>query len=192
MTYQDYFTCPRQEVTIDASAVAGPLENWRHSVGHGGINHLPLPDHVAQGTRRLAPRLVRIFIQEFFRIYPEHGRFDWSRLDPYMEALARTGAKIVAAICIKPPPLYPKIDHSIWMPNDVREWQKVIFEMVRRYSVERPLVTHWEVGNETDIGENGGCPYLIPDPKDYFEYYKMTIQPILEAFPGAKVGGPAS
>ncbi len=62
---------------------------------------------------------------------------------------------------------------------------------MRRYSVERPIVTHWEVGNETDIGENGGCPYLIKDPADYGEYYSMTIRPVLEAFPEAKVGGPA-
>jgi hypothetical protein len=35
---------------------------------------------------------IRIFIQEFFQVYPEHGRFDWSRLDRYMDALAKTGA----------------------------------------------------------------------------------------------------
>jgi hypothetical protein len=38
----------------------------------------------------------------------------------------------------------------------------------------------------------GGCPYLIPDPADYGEYYAQTIKPILEVFPEAKVGGPAS
>src|SRR5207248_1078518 len=62
----------------------------------------------------------------------------------------------------------------------------------RRYSVERGIVTHWEVGNETDIGEQGGTPFLIPAPADYAEFYEMTIRPILEAFPEAKVGGPAA
>ena len=143
------------------------------------------------GVRRLRPRLVRIFIQEFFRIYQGSGQFDWSRLDPYMAALAATGAKVVAAITIKPAALYPEIDQAQWRPRDVQEWQRVIAELVRRYSVERPIVTHWEVGNETDIGEHGGCPYLIPDPEDYGEYYAMTIRPILEAYPQARVGGPA-
>ncbi|MFA6109574.1 MAG: hypothetical protein WDA75_12480 [Candidatus Latescibacterota bacterium] len=93
------------EVAIDAGTVLGPLETWRQSVGHGGINPLPLPEKVVRGTARLRSRLVRIFIQEFFRVYPERDRFDWSRLDPYMERLAATGAKVMAAICIKPPPV---------------------------------------------------------------------------------------
>ena len=179
-------------VDIDAGTSVGPLETWRHSFGHGGINSLPLPDKVWQGMARLQPRLIRIFLQEFFQVYPAHGRFDWSKLDPYMDALGRTGARIVAALCIKPKPLYPTIDERQWRPNDVKEWQHVVAEVVRRYSVERPLVSHWEIGNEVDIGENGGCPYLIKEPRDYFDYYRMTIQPILETFPRAKVGGPAN
>jgi len=189
--YQKYFTCPRQAVDVDAAVPAGPLEAWRHGLGQGGVNPSPLPDHVVEAIGRLKPRLIRIFIQEFFDVYPRPGRFDWSRLDPYMDALARTGAKVMAAITIKPPALYPSIDQRIWRPADIAGWQKVVGEMVRRYSVEKPIVTHWEVGNETDIGEQGGCPYLIPDPADYVEYYLMTIRAILEAFPGAKVGGPA-
>ena len=178
-------------ITIGAQDVLGPLELSRHGVGHGGINSLPLPDRVVQGTAALKPQLIRIFIQEFFNIYPDHGRFDWSKLDPYMDALARTGAKVIAAITIKPEPLYPDIDHSIWRPTDVGEWQAVIRALVRRYSVERDIVTHWEIGNEPDIGEDGGSPYLIRDPADYAAYYTMTLHPILEAFPNAKVGGPA-
>ena len=183
---------PVTHVSVDASAPTGPLELWRHALGHGGINSLPLPPRVVAGVRGLRPRLIRIFIQEFFRVYSGGGRFDWGRLDPYMAALAATGAKVVAAITIKPAALYPEIDQAQWRPRDVQEWQRVIAELVRRYSVERPIVTHWEVGNETDIGEHGGCPYLIPDPEDYGEYYAMTIRPILETFPQAQVGGPAA
>jgi len=182
---------PVTNVNIDASPTGQPLEWWRHTLGHGGVNSLPLPDRVVDGAAKLRPRLVRIFLQEFFRIYPEPGRFDWSRLDPYMDSFAATGAKVVAAITIKPEPLYPDIDQAQWRPSDVGEWQNVISQLVRRYSVERPIVTHWEIGNEPDIGENGGCPYLITDPEEYGEYYSMTIRPILETFPEARVGGPA-
>ncbi|MBN1580692.1 MAG: hypothetical protein JXA89_08300 [Anaerolineae bacterium] len=178
-------------IDIDAQTIVGSLETWRHSVGHGGINWLPLPDRVVTGVAKLQPRLIRIFLQEFFAIYPDHGRFDWRRLDPYMAALARTGARVVAAITIKPPVLYPEIDHTIWQPNNVQEWQHVIAELVRRYSVEKPVVTHWEIGNEVDIGESGGSPYLIRNPQAYVGYYTMTVQPILDAFPQARVGGPA-
>jgi xylan 1,4-beta-xylosidase len=179
-------------VHIDTKSCLGPLETWRHTVGQGGINPFPLPERVIEGAVRLRPRLIRVFIQEFFAIYPAPGRFDWHRLDPYMDALARTGARVVAAITIKPKVLYPEIDHARWRPRDIGEWQHVISQLVRRYSVERPIVTHWEIGNEPDIGEDGGSPYLIRDPEAYGEYYTMTIRPILETFPQAKVGGPAS
>jgi hypothetical protein len=184
-------TAPVIDVAVDLAADEGPLELWRHGLGHGGVNPLPLPDRVVRGTAKLKPRLIRIFIQEFFQIYPEHGRFDWIRLDPYMDALDRTGAKVVAAIAIKPRPLFPKIDPAVWRPNDVAQWQRVIAALVRRYSVDRRLVTHWEIGNETDIGEQGGCPYLIPRAADYAAYYRMTAAPILATCPQAKVGGPA-
>jgi hypothetical protein len=87
--------------------------------------------------------------------------------------------------------LYPVVDETIWKPNDVKRWQYIIGEMVKRYSVDNKYVTHWGVGNETNIGEAGGCPYKITDVNDYFEYYKMTIEPILKAYLEAKVGGPS-
>src|SRR5437763_3837506 len=112
---------PQSAVTIDAGQTQGPLELWRHTFGHGGINPHPFPERVIEGVRRLQPRLIRLFLQEFFHIYPEHGRFDWSRLDPYMDAAALTGAKVVAAITFKPPVLFPAVDHARWQPADVGE-----------------------------------------------------------------------
>ena len=58
---------PSTEIRIHAGAALGPLEAWRHSLGHGGINPEPLPDRVVEGARRLEPRLIRVFLQEFFR-----------------------------------------------------------------------------------------------------------------------------
>lgn len=183
---------PRSKVMIDINEKKGSLELWRHSLGDGGINNLPLPDRVAKGVKKLKSRLIRVFIQEYFNIYPDHGEYNWDILDKYMDSLAKTGAKIVASINIKPEVLYPEIDQSIWQPNNVKEWQEVISNLVKRYSIDRQIVTYWEIGNETDIGETGGCPYLIKDPEQYYEYYMMTIKPILEVFPEAKVGGPAN
>lgn len=182
---------PLVSIDIDASPTGEPLELWRHALGHGGVNPLPLPVRVIAGVRKLKPRLIRVFIQEFFTVYRGNGRFDWSRLDPYMDALRETGARIVAAIAIKPKALFPATDQAQWRPANVDEWQRVIAALARRYSVERPLVTHWEIGNEPDIGEHGGCPYLITDPEQYGEYYSMTVRPILDVCPQARVGGPA-
>ncbi len=179
-------------VNVDAGAPTGPLEAWRQGLGHGGINSLPLPETVVGGVARLRPRLIRIFIQEFFRVYPDHGCYDWTRLDPYMAALQRTGARVMAALCIKPPPLYPTVNESVWRPTDLGEWQHLVATMVHRYSVAQPIVTHWEIGNEVDIGENGGSPYLITAGADYAEYYASTVEAVRRAYPQARVGGPAA
>lgn len=183
---------PVCEVRVDAGSVGGPLELWRHSVGHGGIHPRPLSLRVQRGLRKLSPRLVRVFLQEFFRPCPAPGQFDWQRLDDYLDSFAATGARVVAAITLKPAALFPIADQRVWRPSSVEAWQALIRALVDRYSVRRSLVTHWEIGNETDIGEAGGCPYLIPDPESYVEYYRMTVQPIVEAFPAARVGGPAA
>ncbi len=186
-----YATLPCETVNIDAGTPCGPFEWWRHTIGHGGVNSLPLPERVIAGAEKLRPRLLRTFIQQYHDIYPAHGTFNWSLLDRYMESLAATGAKVVAAITIKPEPLFPRIDQAVWQPTDLAEWQGVIAALVQRYSVERPIVTYWEVGNETDIGEWGGCPFLVNDADSYFEYYRTMVAPIRKTFPAARVGGPA-
>jgi hypothetical protein len=180
------------DVFVDAGERLRAFEWWRHALSHGGINTKPLPERVVRGLAKLRPRMIRVFIQEHFCVYPESGRFDWSILDPYMHSLTGTGATVVAAITIKPKVLYPTVDHAIWRPTDWTEWQHVIRSMVKRYSVDQRVVSHWEVGNETDIGEDGGSPYLIPDPDDYFEYYRHTSEAVCQAWPDAKVGGPAA
>lgn len=186
-----FLSLPIVDIELDAAQGRGPLHAWRHSVGQGGVNPLPLPPKVLEGVKRLRPRLVRVFLQEFFFVYPGHFTYDWSRLDPFLDSFAATGAKIVADLTIKPRALFPQVDATIWKPQNVVEWQKLLYELVTRYSVERPYITHWELGNETEIGELGGCPYLINDPRDYVEFYAMLAQPILAACPTAKIGGPA-
>ncbi len=187
---KNYTQMPRAEISVKAQAVTGPLEAWRHSLGQGGVNSQPLTSRIVAGTRKLRPRLVRVFLQEYFDIYPDHGVFNWSKLDPYLESFAQTGAKVLATINVKPSVLFPQIDHDVWRPNDVAEWQNLIYQLARRYSMERRIVTHWEHANEPDIGVWGGCPYRIRSAQELHEFYQMTMQPVLEAFPAAKVGGP--
>ena len=182
----------RRDVTIDFAKTQGPLNYRNHTFGIGGINALPMPEGVSNGVRNLKPRFIRIFLQEFFFIYPETGVFDWSRMDAYVKSVYEMGGvDIMAHITIKPNVLYPIIDENIWQPTSVEEWQDIITAMVQRYSVENQYITHWAVGNEINIGELGGCPYKFDSPKDYFEYYKMTVAAITRANPSVKIGGPA-
>ena len=176
---------------VDFGETIRTMDFTQHSFGIGGVNPMPMPQKVVEGVGKLKPNMIRIFIQEFFFIEKENRTLDFSALDKYMRAVNATGADVMASICIKSPSLYPKVDETIWRPTDVKRWQYIIGEMVKRYSVDNKYVTHWGVGNEINIGEWGGCPYLIKDVKDYFEYYKMTVAPILKAYPGAKVGGPS-
>jgi xylan 1,4-beta-xylosidase len=186
----DYTKLPRTIVNVDTQAVTGRFEAWRHTIGHGAVNSLPLPEKVIQGTSKLNPRLMRVFLQEFFDIYPKHGVFNWEKLDAYIDSFAKTGTKLLATINFKPLVLFPEINQDIWRPNNVEEYQNLIYQLVRRYSVEKPIVTHWEHANEGDIGWWGGCPFRFGSIEESFEFYQMLIKPILEAFPQAKVGGP--
>lgn len=188
---QDYFLMGRTVARVDTSESMSSFEPWRHSIGLGGVTHEPLPDGPAKALSKLKPRLVRIFLQEYFNVYPDHGVFDWSRLDPYMDALSGIGCNILATVNLKPPALYPRIDEKVWLPNNAEEYQDVIRALVKRYSVDRRIVTYWEQANETDIGENGGCPFLIKTAEENHAFYKLLIKPVLEVFPEARVGGPA-
>jgi len=189
----DRFTnTQRRRLTVDWANDKGPIDMRYHSMGIGGVHSMPAPQPVVDSVAALKPSFIRIFLQEFFYIYPDHGVFDWSKMDAYMDAVHAMGSDIMASICIKPHVLYPVVDESICMPNNVEEWQNVIKAMVLRYSKEKPYVTHWAIGNETNIGEWGGCPYLITCPDVFFEYYKITAEAIREVLPQEiKVGGPS-
>jgi xylan 1,4-beta-xylosidase len=182
---------PRREITLHLGSTRGTLELYRHALGQGGINPRPLSDTVAQALKTVKPRLVRIFIQEFFNIYRSPNTFAWDKLDAYLNAFEKTGAQVVASLTIKPPLLFPRVDHRISMPNDIERFQDVIYQLVTRYSARTHIVTHWEILNEPDIGELGGTPYLITDAEDYHAFYEMVSKPILAAYPKAKIGGPA-
>nr|MDD6336212.1 hypothetical protein [bacterium] len=187
----DYDHMLRRQIHIDCGQQLGPFDTGRLCIGQGGINHLPLPPVVCTGLKALDKPLIRIFLQEFFFINPKEGVMDFTRLDAYMDALEKTGAHVVASINLKPHTLYPQLDERIWQPTDWAAWQQLIMALVRRYGVERHLVTHWEIANEPDIGETGGCPYLMDNIEDYYTYYRYTADAVLAACPQARVGGPA-
>jgi hypothetical protein len=111
----------RRKVTVDWGKELGRLDMRCHAAGIGGIHSMPPPKPAADAMARLKPRLVRIFLQEFFYIYSGNAVYDWSKMDAYMEAVHSMGGDIMASICIKPKALYPEINESIWMPRDVSE-----------------------------------------------------------------------
>ena len=146
--------------------------------------------HVEQ-IAQLHPQTIRIFVQEFFDLNPKPGQYHWDTLDKVIETILATKAKPILCLCFKPKTLFPKIDQHIVHPTDYGQWEELIFQLVKHCNKDKRYgIEYWEVANEPDIGEDGGCPYLFQAP-DYVTYYTHTATAILRADPKAKVGGPA-
>jgi len=168
----------------------GPLEIDRMALGQGGLSEEPMwSDRIAE-IRALRPRLIRLFIQEYFDLLPERGRYHFETLDRSVETILKTGAKPLMCICFKPRVLFPVVNHDVVEPNDYEEWERLIYNLVKHYRELGAQIRYWEVANEPDIGEGGGCPYRFK-PDSYVRYYQRTVAAILRADTEARVGGPA-
>jgi xylan 1,4-beta-xylosidase len=175
---------------LDFGRSLGPMYIERMAVGQGGLSANPMWEDRTAEIRALRPAVVRLFVQEYFDLLPERGRYHFDLLDRSIDLILSTGAVPMLSLCFKPGLLFPQVDQRIVEPADYRAWEDLIARLVNHYRRRNGGVWYWEVGNETDIGETGGCPYLF-QPASYARYYRRTAGAILRADPGAKVGGPA-
>ncbi len=179
------------EFVVDAAKDGGPIDLTCFALGQGGLSPKPMFDGDVEQIKQLHPQTIRVFVQEYFDLYPAHGQYHWATLDRLIETVLATGAKPILCLCFKPPVLFPRIDHHTVHPTDYDEWEELIFQLVKHCNEEKQFgIKYWEVANEPDIGESGGCPYLF-QPGDYVVYYSRTAEAIRRADPAAKVGGPA-
>jgi xylan 1,4-beta-xylosidase len=177
-------------VKVSVGERLGSLEIDRMALGQGGLSDEPMWDNRVAEIKALHPRLIRLFIQEYFHLLPEPGRYHFESLDRSVETILKTGAKPLMCICFKPKVLFPEINHDIVAPNDDTEWAHLVSSLVKHYKDRNAGIRYWEVANEPDIGESGGCPYRFL-PENYVRYYQRTVAAILGADPEAHVGGPA-
>ena len=168
----------------------GPLEIDKFALGQGGLSEEPMWDDRVAEIRALSPRIIRLFIQEYFDLLPARDRYYFETLDRSVDTILKTGAKPLMCICFKPKILFPVVNQDIVEPNDYDQWEKLIFNIVRHYKNRGAGIRYWEVANEPDIGEDGGCPYRFK-PDSYCRYYQHTVAAIVRADPNALVGGPA-
>lgn len=181
---------PQTNVEVRFGKRLGPLEIHRMALGQGGLSDQPMWQDRVSEIRALRPALIRLFIQEYFDLLPEKGRYHFETLDRSVDTILQTGAQPLMCICFKPRVLFPKIDHDVVEPTDYEAWQDLIFRLVQHYRQRGNRIQFWEVANEPDIGEDGGCPYRFK-PESYVRYYERTVSAILKADPQVKVGGPA-
>ena len=73
-------------------------------------------------------------------------------------------------------------------PKDFQKWSELVFRFVehlrQRYGDAEVKTWLWEVWNEPDIG------YWQGTQEEFFKLYDITVEAVLRALPGAKVGGP--
>jgi hypothetical protein len=146
-------------------------------------------DAVIPQITQLHPQTIRLFVMEYFNIYPRHNEYYYVTFDKAVEAIRATGAKPILCICLKPKTLFLKVDQEIVFPSSWEEWESLLTHLVRHCMDSHLDIGYWVVGNEGNIGEGGGGPYLF-QPQDYVTYYTHTVNAIRRADPHAKVGGP--
>jgi len=168
----------------------GPLKIDHIALGQGGLSEYPMWDDRVAEIRALHPRVIRLFVQEYFDLLPERGGYHFETLDQSVDLIVRAGATPLLSIAFKPKALFPLVDQDIVEPRDYAKWEQLIYALVTHYRQRGLNGLYWEVGNEPDIGEDGGCPYRFK-PESYTRYYRHTVAAVRRADPAAKVGGPA-
>src|SRR2546422_1497904 len=67
------------ELVVDASKPDGEINLTRYALGQGGLSDKPMFEAHVEQVAQLHPQTIRIFVQEFFDLYPEHGRHQWRK-----------------------------------------------------------------------------------------------------------------
>jgi xylan 1,4-beta-xylosidase len=177
-------------IAIDIQKELGPMEIDRFALGQGGLSDAPIWEDRIPEIRSLRPRLIRLFIQEYFDLYPKKGTYHWETLDRSVQTILTTGAQPLMCIAIKPKLLFPVINQDVVEPNNYAEWEELVYQTVKHFKEKSQNIRYWEISNEPDIGEDGGCPSRFT-AENYPRFYERTVRAILRADPAAKVGGPA-
>jgi hypothetical protein len=177
-------------LVVNTSQTSGPIDLTRYALAQGGKMAQPMISDRVDQIAQLHPRTIRISVAEYFDLYPAHYQYHWVTLDRAIEEILATGAKPIMDLTFKPRTLYPQINDEIVDPTNYAEWEELVYQLVKHCNQDRKFgIAYWEVANEGDIGEPGGCPYKFT-PQNYVPYYEHTVGAIRRADPHAKVGGP--
>lgn len=132
--------------------------------------------------------------------------YSWAILDRIFDTFQAAGVKPFVEIGFMPEALstHPQpYRHSFaqnsvdgiftgwaYPPKDYQKWSEVVFQFVRhlrdRYGEAEVRTWLWEIWNEPDI------PYWKGTPEEYFKLYDFSVDAVLRALPGARIGGPDS
>ena len=132
-----------------------------------------------------------------------HPVYNWTILDRIFDAFHDGGIKPLVEIGFMPQALSTHSEpyrHNFpqgsiftgwaYPPTDYEKWSEAVFHFVQhlreRYGEKETKNWLWEIWNEPDID------YWKGSPEEYFKLYDVSVDAILRALPGARVGGPDS
>ena len=83
-----------QDVTLKIDLCKpGTALNINHfSLGQGGLSDDSIWGDRIPEIRALHPRLIRLFIQEYFDVMPDRDHFNWTKLDQAVDTITSAGA----------------------------------------------------------------------------------------------------
>lgn len=177
-------------VKLDLRSRLGPMGIDRFGVGQGGFSPEPMWSERLSEVRNLKPRVIRLFMQEYFNLLPKRDRYQFETLDRSVDLIVKTGAKPLLCIAFKPKVLFPTIDQNNVVPSSWEDWDALIYNLVKHYKDRGGKGWYWEVANEPNLQSGGGTPYHFT-PDNYTGFYQRTVAAILRADSEAHVGGPA-
>jgi hypothetical protein len=178
------------EVKVEFSKDLEPMKMEQMALGEGGLSEEPMLANRVTELKALHPAIIRLFVSEYYEVLSQKSSYNFKTLDSMVSNILATGAKPFMSFCLKPKAFFPVIDQDNVEPNDYKGWEEFVYTVVKHYVNKGAGIKYWEVGNEVDIGEDGGTPYRFK-PESYARYFKHTTAAILRADPTAKVGGPA-
>ena len=132
-----------------------------------------------------------------------HPVYNWTILDRIFDAFHDGGIMPLVEIGFMPQALSTHSEpyrHNFpqgsiftgwaYPPTDYEKWSEAVFHFVQhlreRYGEKETKNWLWEIWNEPDID------YWKGSPEEYFKLYDVSVDAILRALPGARVGGPDS
>jgi xylan 1,4-beta-xylosidase len=108
---------PPAQVRVAFTEKLGPMHMDRMALGQGGLSEEPMLANRVTELRALKPGIIRLFVQEYYNLLPERGRYHFDTLDRMVDSILKTGAKPLMCLCFKPRVLFPEINDAIVEPN---------------------------------------------------------------------------
>jgi xylan 1,4-beta-xylosidase len=67
--------------------------------------------------RLLRPRVIGLFLQDYYDLLPAPGKYQFSILDPSVDSILKAGAKLLLCIVFEPKVSFPRIDQDLAHPQ---------------------------------------------------------------------------